>query len=300
MAALGDNARGAVLMMIAMAAFTINDTFMKLILAELPMFQAMALRGIGTSLFFAVIAWQMGALSVGRISGRDRWLIAVRTLAEALAAFFFLMALFRMSLANLTAILQVLPLTITLGAAIFLREPVGWKRLAAIIVGFGGVLLIVRPGTDGFNIYSVSALVSVALVTVRDLVTRRMSGQVPSLLVAFAAAAGVTVLSALASLSEPWVMPSNATIWYILAAKIFIVAGYLLSVMAVRVGEMSYIAPFRYTGLLWALLLGFVVFGDWPDMITIVGAAIVVSTGLYTFARERRLRRAVAVRAPMR
>lgn len=300
MAARSDNARGAALMMLGMAAFTVNDTFMKLILGDIPMFQALFLRGIGTTLFFALIAWRMGALRLAGISRMDRWLIVVRTLAEALAAFFFLTALLHMSLANLTAILQVLPLTITLGAALFLGESIGWKRLAAIVVGFAGVLLIVRPGTEGFNVYSISALISVGFVTLRDLVTRRMSSQVPSLLVAFSAAAGVAFVAGLASLGAPWVMPTVQTIWYILAAKVFIVAGYLLSVMSVRVGEMGYIAPFRYTGLLWALLLGLLVFGDWPEAITLVGAGIVVATGLYTYARERRLRRAVATGAPMR
>jgi S-adenosylmethionine uptake transporter len=300
MAALSDNTRGAVLMMTGMAAFTVNDTLMKLILGDIPMFQALFLRGIGTSLIFALIAWRMGALHLGQFPVRDRWLIVVRTLAEAFAAFFFMAALSQMSLANLTAILQALPLAITLGAALFLGEPVGWKRLAAIGVGFVGVMLIIRPGTDGFNVYSISALISVGFVTLRDLVTRSMSSQVPSLLVAFAAAVGVMALAGVASLTEPWVMPKALTIWYILAAKVFIVAGYLLSVMSVRVGDLGYVAPFRYTGLVWALLLGFLVFGDWPKAITLVGAAIVVATGLYTFARERRLRRAVATDAPMR
>lgn len=303
MAALTDNARGAILMMVSMAAFTVNDTFMKLILGDLPMFQALFLRGIGTSLIFALIAWRMGALRRGSLVGLPRgdlWRIAVRTLAEALAAFFFLNALFNMSLANITAILQALPLTITLAAALFLGERVGWRRMLAIGVGFAGVLLIVRPGTEGFNVWSISALLSVVCVTLRDLVTRRMSAQVPSLLVAFAAALGVTLLAGVASVGDDWVMPSGRVVAYILAAKVCIVAGYLLSVLAVRGGELGFVAPFRYTGLLWALLLGFMVFDDWPDALTLAGAAIVVATGLYTYAREHRLRRAVARAAGLR
>lgn len=300
MAALSDNARGAVLMMVGMAAFTSNDALMKLVLVDLPLFQALFLRGISVSIFFALLAWWMGVLHPERLPRADRVLILVRTLAEAFAAFFFFTALVSMSLANATAILQAVPLTITLGAALFLGEAVGWRRILAILVGFTGVMLIVRPGTDAFDVAAIWALLSVACVTLRDLVTRRMSSSAPSVLVAFAAAIGVTMLAGIASVSDTWVMPEARVVGLLFGAKVFIVFGYLLSVMAVRVGEMGHVAPFRYTGLLWALVLGFVVFGDWPDGVTLVGAGLVVATGLYTFARERRLQRSTAQATPMR
>jgi multidrug transporter EmrE-like cation transporter len=200
---LGDNMRGALLMTAGMAAFTVNDAFMKLLSAEMELFQALFLRGLGTTAAFFAIAHWFGALRFS-IAPRDRFLIAMRMMAEIGAAYFFLTALFNMPLANATAILQSLPLVITLAGALFLGEALGWRRLLAISAGFVGVLLIVRPGTEGFNVYSVMALVSVLCVTVRDLATRRLSSQVPSLSVALTTAGGVTLFFGFASVTSDW------------------------------------------------------------------------------------------------
>ena len=291
--ALSDNARGALMMAASMAAFTLNDTLMKLVSADLPLFQAMFLRGVLTTLAFLLIAWRMGALAV-TVGARDRGLIVWRVLAEAGAAFFFLTALFNMPLANVTAILQALPLTITLAAALFLGERVGWRRLMAIAVGFVGVMLIVRPDADGFDRFAIMALIAVGFVTLRDLLTRRMSASVPSMTVALATAGGVTLFALIGGLAEDWARPSSANLLALSGATVFIIGAYLLSVMAVRVGELGFVSPFRYTGLIWALVLGLVVFGDWPDGVTLAGAALVVATGLFTLYREHRLARTLA------
>lgn len=287
---VSDNARGALFMTVGMAAFVLNDAMLKLVFADLPLFQAIFLRGVLTTLTFALIAWKLGALRLPALNG-DRWLVAIRVLAECGATFFFLTALFNMPLATLTAILQAAPLTITLAAALFLREPVGWRRLLAIVVGFAGVLLIVRPGPDGIDIYALYALVAVGFVTVRDLVTRRMPQSVPSMLVALATAGGVTVFAALGLLTEDWVAPAETSWLYLSLAVLFVLAGYLLSIVAMRVGELSVVSPFRYTGLVWALLLGLLVFGEWPDGLTKIGAALIVGTGLFTLFREHRAQR---------
>lgn len=291
-----DNTRGALMMMAGMAAFTLNDTLMKLLSAELPLFQALFLRGLVTTLAFYLIARRMGVLRIA-LAGRDRWLIVVRVLAEAGAAWFFLTALFNMPLANLTAILQALPLTITLAGALFLGESVGWRRLLAIAVGFVGVLLIVRPGPEGFDHFAVLALISVAFVTLRDLATRRMARAVPSMTVALFTAGGVTLFAAIGALSEDWVRPSGPGWALIAGASVFVIGGYLLSIMAVRVGELGVVSPFRYTGLVWALVLGLLVFGEWPDVITLAGAGLIVATGLFTFYREARAARRAARQA---
>lgn len=285
---LSDNMRGALLMMAGMAAFTVNDSFMKLLSAEIELFQALFLRGLGTTVAFLVIAYWSGALSLS-IARRDRHLIALRIVAELGAAYFFLTALFNMPLANATAILQSLPLAITLAGAMFLGEALGWRRLLSILIGFTGVLLIVRPGTEGFNLYSVMALISVLCVTLRDLATRRLSTDVPSLSVALTTAGGVTLFFGLASVTSDWVVPSVAGAAQLAGATLCIIAGYLLSVMAVRVGDLGFVMPYRYTSLIWALLLGLFVFGDWPTLLTLAGTAIIVATGLFTFHRERRL-----------
>lgn len=290
---LSDNARGALFMTVGMAAFVLNDTLMKLVSADLPLFQAIFLRGVLTTLAFATIAQWMGALRLPEMNG-DRWLIAVRVVAECGATFFFLTALFNMPLATLTAILQAAPLTIALAGAVFLREPVGWRRFLAIAVGFLGVLLIVRPGPDGIDVYALYALAAVGFVTLRDLVTRRMPPAVPSMLLALATAGGVTVFAALGALSEDWVRPAASSWTYLGGAVVFIIAGYLLSIVAMRVGELGVVSPFRYTGLVWALILGLLVFGDWPDNLTKLGAALIVGTGIFTLYREQRLARQLA------
>src|SRR6056300_623497 len=151
------NIHGALLMMASMAAFTINDTFVKLLGATLPLGQILFLRGAATSVILLILCWKLRALGL-RLQGRDWTIIAIRTLAEMAAAYFFLTALIHMPLANVTAILQALPLTVALAAAFFLKEEVGWKRFVAIGIGFVGVYLIVRPGGDDFTIYSVYAL----------------------------------------------------------------------------------------------------------------------------------------------
>lgn len=290
---LSDNSRGALLMMLAMAAFTLNDTCMKALSDEVPLFQALFIRGIVTVIAMYFLARYMGALSF-RISAKDWGLIGLRTIGEVGAAYYFITALFNMPLANVSAILQALPLTVTLAGMLFMREPVGWRRLVAILVGFVGVMFIVRPGTDGFNEYSVYALISVAFVTLRDLSTRRISRSVPSMTVALCAGVGVTLFAAAGSLAVEWQPVSPKAGLQLAGASILILLGYTFSVMVMRVGDIGFVAPFRYAGLLWALVLGFVVFGDWPSNWTLLGSAIVVVTGVFTLYREHRVARAAS------
>ncbi|KZY37398.1 hypothetical protein A3731_14940 [Roseovarius sp. HI0049] len=299
--ARSDNLTGALLMMASMAAFTLNDTMMKLLAGEIPLFQVLFLRGVLTTLAVAGIAWWMGALKA-RVSKRDRWVIFWRTVGETGAAYFFLTALFNMPLANVTAILSALPLTLTLAAALFLREPVGWKRLAAIVVGFAGVMLIVRPGASDFNLYSLYALTAVGFVTLRDLSTRRLSKETPSMLVTLITSAAIMAFFGLGSLAGEWVPMDGRALGLTGGAAFMIIGGYLFSIMVMRVGEIGFTAPFRYTGLIWALVLGWLVFGDWPETITLIGAAIVAGSGLFTLYRESRLARAerIAQSAPTR
>jgi len=294
--ALSDNLRGALLMMGSMAAFTVNDTFMKTLAGEAPLFQLLFLRGILASLLIGALAWRAGALRAS-VPRRDRGLIFGRILSEIGAAYFFLSALFNMPLANLTAILQALPLTVTLAAALFFRDRLGWRRMTAILVGFLGVLLIVRPGTDGFNVYSVYALISVAFVTSRDLFTRRLSGATPSLLVTFATSLSVMAAFGVASIWQGWGPVEGPAALRLIGAGGMVTLGYLFSVAVMRVGEISFVAPFRYTSLLWALLLGWVVFDDWPMPLTLLGAAIVTMFGVFTLWREGQLARAKRVAA---
>ncbi|WP_170582589.1 DMT family transporter [Ruegeria arenilitoris] len=282
------NVKGALLMMGSMAAFTVNDTLVKAAGQEVPLFQLVALRGLLATILVFALARHLGALHL-RFGRHDRWLVAFRCVAELSATFFFLTALMHMPLANVTAVLQALPLTVTLGAALFFSEQIGWRRILAIALGFAGMLLIVRPGPDGFSIYAMYALIAVICVTARDLITRRMSPEVPSMVVTLATSLTITTGAAIASVFQGWVPMTAGSGMLIASAAVFVLLGYLFSVMVMRVGEVSFVAPFRYSSLIWALGLGWAVFGDWPDRVTMLGAALVVSAGLFTLFRERAL-----------
>ena len=298
---ISDTTRGALYMSLAMAAFTVNDTCMKSVTAEMPLYQAITLRGIVTMIALAIIARQRGGLRLGMARG-DARLLGWRTLGEVGGTLTFLTALRHMPLANLSAIMQSLPLAVTLSAAIALHEPVGWRRMAAIAVGFLGVLMIVRPGTEGFDVWSLIALGSVAFVVLRDLTTRRLSSAVPSVTVAFLAATAVTVSGVVLSPLSGWVAVQPAAAVLLLAAGGFLIVGYLSVVMAMRVGDIATVAPFRYTALIFAIALGWIIFGHLPGPMTLAGAAIIVASGIYTFYRERKRGRPLAVpaKAPLR
>lgn len=296
---LTDNTRGALLMMASMAGFTLNDTFMKAVSGEMPLFQLIFLRGLITSLAIGAMAWYVGALHL-RIPPRDRALITLRMLAEIGSAYFFLTALYNMPLANVSAIMQSLPLVVTLAAAMFFGEPLGWRRMTAILVGLCGVLLIVRPGTDGFTIFSIYALIAVGFVTLRDLLTRRVSGATHSMMVTFTTSFGLTLAFGAASLSVDWVPLDLYLAGMTLGAAVMVIFGYVFSVMVMRVGQISFVAPFRYTGLIWALVLGWLVFGDWPTPLTLAGAGIVVGSGVFMLYREAQLNRRIAAEAKLR
>ncbi len=294
--ALSDNLRGAALMTVAMIAFTVNDACMKAATVDLPVFQAIVMRGVLTTLALGAIGLGTGALKVA-VARADRQWIALRSFGEVAGTFTFLLALKHMPIANLSAILQCLPLAVTLAAALILRERVGWRRMSAIVIGFIGVMLIVRPGTDGFDRWSLLGLLSVGCVVIRDLATRRLSANMPSVAVAFLAAASVVVAAALVLPFTEITAVSAKHAVQITGAAAFLIVGYLAVVMAMRVGDISLVAPFRYASLVAAILLGWGAFGQFPDVWTLTGSGIVVATGIYTFWRERRLARDAAALA---
>ncbi len=281
------NQTGALLMTGSMAAFTFNDTLVKMVGVDLPLSQILVIRGVLATLLIFLLARYLGSLHLN-LPRRDWMLVLGRCLSEAGATFLFLSALMRMPLANVTAVLQMLPLTVTLGAALFFRESIGWRRMAAILAGFVGMLLIVRPGPAGFDSASLYALGAVGCVTARDLFTRKMSAAVPSMTVTLMASLTVFVLGLAYSTQQHWQPIAAWHLGMLLGSACFIFGGYLFSVMTMRVGDVAVVSPFRYSGLLWALLLGWLVFGDWPDGLTMIGAAIVVAAGLFTLYRERR------------
>lgn len=273
-------------MVVAMIGFTLNDAITKFSSESMNMAQVMLVRGAFASLFVGLLAWHRGALADPRAMLQP--MVAVRVAGEAGATVSFLIALAHLPIGNVSAVLQALPLAVTMGAALFFGEGVGWRRWLAITVGFAGVLIIVRPGFEGFSAYSLLALASVVCCAVRDLATKRIPQAIPTMLVSTATALAMTVLGAL--LLSPmggWTpMTGRATALLALAA-VLVLIGYQFIIMAMRSGDISFIAPFRYTALLWSILLGLVIFGDIPDLPMIVGAAIIIGSGLYALYRER-------------
>lgn len=287
---LSDNTKGAAFMAAALAGFASNDAAMKLATQSMSVAQAVVLRGIATTALIGVLVLAYRAWHLPRT--RVDWsLMGLRMLAEIIMTWSFLEALVRMPIGNLHAIMQALPLTVALGAWLWLKEPLGWRRLVAIGVGFIGVLLIVRPGPEGFTAASTYALIAVASVTVRDLTARKLSPEISSLSISFITAVVVTSFFALTSLAQPWVPVSPMGYLELGIAAVAIFVGYYFSVLTMRVGDIGFSAPFRYTGLLWAILLGWLIFGDFPAPLTLVGAGIIVGTGLFTLYRERASRR---------
>ena len=277
-------------MALSMLAYVLNDALMKAVFDSMSIYQAIFLRGLITVPLIALLAWHKGALIV-RIVPRNRLLVTLRVAAEVGATVGFLTALKHMPLANVTAVLQVLPLTVTMAAALFLGEKVGWRRWLAIAIGLFGVMFIIRPGMEGFSVYSIWALVAVACITIREIVTRKLSADLPSLPVALATAIAIGGFGAVMLPTVEWATVSLSAWSLIGGASLAIIGGYLFSVMTIRIGDIGFVAPFRYTAMIWALALGLLMFGEIPDMPTITGTVIIILTGLYSLSRERSVRR---------
>lgn len=277
-------------MMLSMLGFIINDSLIKTLNGELPTSQIMWIRGVFLSIIILLIMWQSGLLPRWR-EGCSK-LIGVRAVCEGGATLLFLAALYRLPFANLSAILQALPLAVTLGAALFLGEPVGWRRWLAILVGMLGVMIIIRPGMSGFDSASILVLLSVVLAAARDLVTRRLPSTTPSLLVSGSSTIFIAALGMSLTLGTGnWQPMSLSHVLTLLSASGFLFFGYQFIVLSMRTGEIAYVVPYRYTGLLWAILIGYLVFDEVPDDYMLLGSAIVVAMGLYTLYREVTLSR---------
>ncbi|MCZ0961443.1 DMT family transporter [Paracoccus benzoatiresistens] len=284
----GDNLRGASIMTLCMVTFGLNDTVMKFVAQEMPLYQAITLRGLFVMAFIAAVAPRLGGIAL-RIPPAARRPMAWRMVGEVASTLLFLNALQNMAMGNVSAIMQALPLVVMVGAATFFGETLGWRRISAVVLGFLGVLLILRPGGDVFGIWAVVAVSAMAMVALRDLATRGFGRDITSATIAFYAAAGVTATGFVFSLGQGWIMPSPAQVLLLALGAAFLTVGYVSAVASMRVGEISYVAPFRYTSLLVAIAMGLVVFGEWPDFWTWAGSALVVAAGTYTIWREAQL-----------
>jgi drug/metabolite transporter (DMT)-like permease len=292
-----DNLRGAALMTLAMLGFAIEDMLIKLMAGALATWQIIGVMGIGGAAAFACLTlWQGQKLFPRAAISR---VILLRNLGELIGTVGFVTAIALTPISSASAILQATPLMVTLGAALFLKEQVGWRRWSAILVGFCGVLLIIRPGMEAFDPLSLFALLGVFGLALRDLATRNVPPAISSFQISFLAfltlipAAGVLSLFS----AQGFVTPTPR-LWLLMAAAVLLAVGaYYAIVAAMRVGDVSFVTPFRYSRMVFALVVGVVVFDESPDAPMLIGSAIIVASGIYTVWRERK--RGSATRAPL-
>lgn len=287
---MSPNLRASLYMVLSMAGFAVNDALVKSLDGALPTTQVMAVRGLLLSLFIGLVLWQRGLLP--RIREALTPMVGLRASMELAAAYCFLMALVALPFASVSAILQALPLAVTLGAALVFRESVGWRRWTAIGVGFAGVMIIIRPGTGGFAPASLWVVVSVVFAAARDLSTRALPAALPSLLVSGATTVLVSVFGfAMVLMGGDWVRMSVQQLGTLSLAALFLFVGYQFIVLSMRIGDVAYVVPYRYTSLLWSIMLGYLVFGEVPDGYTLLGSGVVIAMGLFTLYRELTLTR---------
>jgi drug/metabolite transporter (DMT)-like permease len=266
------------LMVLAMAAFTLNDTLVKLASETMPTGQLIFLRGVLATMFVLVALWLGGATLQPRrlVTG---W-VALRAVIDAFATLVFLVSLFHLPLATATAINMATPLVIAAMAAWWLRERVPLARWVVIGVGFAGVLLVFQPGPQGFNAWAWLCLAGTLLTAARDTITRRIPPDMPSIGITLATAAAVTLLALGVMAFEGW-EPMTWREWALLtAASTFLAAGYQLIIRSTRSGDLTAVAPFRYVGLLMAVVLGWALWGHVPNALAWAGIALVIGAGL--------------------
>lgn len=274
-----DNRPGIRLMVVSMACFIVNDTLVKFVSQSLPAGQLIFLRGLmATALVLAFMRATAAPVRPATLAGG--W-VAVRSVLDAMATLTYLFSLFNLPIANATAINMATPLVITLIAVLWLGHRVGPAQWVAVALGFTGVLLVIQPRADGFNAFAWLCLGATVLHALRDLVTLRIPREVPSIGVTLATAVAVTLLAGLVSLVQGWRAPTAAQLGLLAAAAVFLASGYQLLIRATRSGDISVIAPFRYSGLLMAVGLGWVVWGDVPNALAWAGIALVLGAGLY-------------------
>jgi len=275
-------------MILSMACFAVEDTFIKLLSARLPATQILFSVGFGGALITLALAVTLNVNLADKILLNKH--VISRTIADLFGALFFTSAMVLIPMSLLASILQATPLFVTLGAAILLGEKVGWRRWSAIFIGFLGIIIILQPGYGSFQLVSLLGLAAVLCLALRDVVTRDMATEIPTLTVTFYAclAMGSAGFIAYPFFGTP-IMPTTFEAIVLVCAAIIGLTGYFLIVLATRKGDVSVIAPFRYSRLLFSLVLASLILGEMLTLPILLGGLLVVSSGIYTFGRERRL-----------
>ena len=284
------NIRGIASMVLATGAFVANDSCMKLVMADAPPLQVLAMRGIAACLWCLPILLLLG-------HGKDlphaanRWVI-LRSLFETVAILAFVFALPRMQIADITAIVQISPLLVLIGASFIWKERVGPMRWLFIALGIGGALLVAQPGSSTASPFAALGFVTAAGAALRDIISRKVPHGIPALVVTFNTLLIVMVFALAGSmLFEQQVMPTARHLGLIAMAGFFLMCGHFFVFLAFRFAHARVVAPFTYAFTLWAVLFGFVIFGDIPNTLAMAGMALVVVTGLCVLVFEGRERK---------
>ena len=282
-----NNRLGIIAMCLSMVTFLVNDAMVKLVSERLPTDQIVFLRGCFASLllFVWVAAAQPWVLRFARHRGMAH--VGWRAVLDALSTFTYLWALFHLPLPNISAINLSSPLMVTVLAVFYLGERVAWRRWSAIVVGLFGVLMIVQPSSDAFNWFSVVAIIATFMGAVRDVMTRRIALEIPSILVTFVTAVAIAAVAGVSVAITGWTPVQTTDLLLLAGASVFLIGGYHFIIVAMRVAETSIVSPFRYTAILWAIILGYVLWGDVPNLLASAGIIVLVGSGLYLMHRER-------------
>ncbi|OAN79592.1 DMT family transporter [Sulfitobacter pontiacus] len=285
-----DNLRGALIMVLSMLGFAIEDMFIKLIGTDIPIGQIIFMLGTGGALCYGAMVVMKGEPLMDRAMLTRP--ILLRALGEIVGTLGFVSAIVLTPISSASAILQATPLVVTLGAALFLGDPVGWRRWSAILVGMLGVLLVIRPGMDSFQALSLLAVLGVLGLSLRDLATRRVPKSTSTFQLSFLAFLALVPASLLFMLGTGTAFaPMTGVQWLFMGAALTTgMVAYYGIVAAMRIGEISFVTPFRYARLLFAMVVGITIFGERPDLLTYVGATIIVASGIYTVWRERKVK----------
>lgn len=276
--------RGILAMIAANACFIANDALMKLVMERLPLGQSIFFRGVVTgAIFLAIFRFTSAVFDPAILKDRR---VIYRVLAEIVASAGYLFALIGMPIADLAGVLQLVPLAIMAGAAVFLGETIGWRRWTAAVVGLVGALMIVRPGLD-LSVYQVMAIICIIGIVVRDLITRRLPSSLSSIAISATSAAGLAAFGLALGITETWAWPDRTTTAYLVVAAIFLVGANTWLVTAMRNGEIGVVGPFRYTSLIWAILAGFAIWGEIPTFWSWIGMVILVGAGIYSLRRQQ-------------
>jgi drug/metabolite transporter (DMT)-like permease len=281
-------------MVIATCSYVINDTLMKLATEGLPPYQVLMLRGCAGLLWGLPLMLALGYGKQLPLVFERR--VLARNLAETAAILCYVVALANMPIADASALGQITPLLVLLGASLLFRERIGGVRMALIGVGFIGAIMVAQPTMQGVSIYAVLALANAVLCAVRDLAGRRIAPEVPGMIVAMSAIIVVLLgAGAMHLATEQWVVPQTHHLLLLGGAGLFLIFGHFFIFMAYRVGPTGVVAPFYYFFTFWAVLSGLVVFGQFPNLLAISGIVLVVAAGLTIVVLDERKRRLVPV-----